>query len=68
MKALESYSYFSLSLIYVIYLTSSFGVDDVAAGGSYGLWGMLTVLWGVVLGPVIDMLGVYCHQLYAVSR
>lgn len=56
-KALESYSYFSMSLIYVIYLTDTFHVGDIAAGGSYGLWGMLTVLWGVVLGPAVDMLG-----------
>jgi hypothetical protein len=46
-----------MSLIYVVYLTDTFGVGDIAAGGSYGLWGMLTVLWGVVLGPVIDYLG-----------
>lgn len=56
-KVLESYSYFSMSLIYVVLLTDSFGVGDIAAGGSYGLWGMLTVAWGVVLGPVIDRLG-----------
>eukprot|EP00892_Ulva_mutabilis_P009087 jgi/Ulvmu1/6550/UM003_0184.1 len=57
-KVLESYSYFSMSLIYVVFLTDTFGVGDVAAGGSYGLWGMLTVAWGVVLGPVIDGLGI----------
>lgn len=57
MKVLESYSYFSMSLIYVVFLTDTFGVGDVAAGGSYGLWGMLTVAWGVLLGPVIDSLG-----------
>ena len=57
MKVLESYSYFSMSLIYVVLLTDSFGVGDIAAGGSYGLWGMLTVAWGVILGPVIDHLG-----------
>jgi hypothetical protein len=56
-KALESYSYFSMSLIYVIYLTDNFGVGDVSAGASYGIWGMLIVLWGVVLGPAIDYLG-----------
>ena len=67
MKALASYSYFSMSLIYVIYLTDTFGVGDVAAGGSYGLWGMLTVLWGVVLGPVIDLLGTNCRHLPCTS-
>jgi dipeptide/tripeptide permease len=56
-KALESYSYFSMSLIYVIYLTDNFGVGDVSAGASYGIWGMLIVLWGVMLGPAIDYLG-----------
>eukprot|EP00892_Ulva_mutabilis_P009088 jgi/Ulvmu1/6551/UM003_0185.1 len=57
-KALESYSYFSMSIIYVIFLTDTFGVGDVAAGGSYGVWGMLTVAWGVLMGPAIDYLGI----------
>lgn len=56
-KALESYSYFSMSIIYVIFLTDTFRVGDVAAGGSYGIWGMLTVAWGVMLGPAIDHFG-----------
>jgi hypothetical protein len=38
-----------MSLIYVIYLSDNFGVGDVAAGSSYGIWGMLIVVWGVVL-------------------
>ena len=57
LKALTSYAYFSLSLVYVIYLSDEFGVGDEAAGASYGIWGALIVLWGILLGPVIDMLG-----------
>lgn len=37
-------------------------VSDLASGGSYGLWGMLQVLWGVVLGPAVDMLGALASQ------
>lgn len=40
-----------------LFLSDNFGIGDVAASTSYGLWGVLLVLWGVVLGPVIDYLG-----------
>lgn len=32
-------------------------MNDVAAGTLYGLWGMLLVLYGFVLGGAIDLLG-----------
>lgn len=48
-----------MSITYVIFLTDSLGVGDVAAGGSYGMWGTLTVAWGIIIGPVIDHLGAF---------
>ncbi len=33
-------------------------MSDVAAGAAYGLWGTLSTLYGLALGPAIDVLGV----------
>lgn len=41
---LDSYSYFSFSIIFTLFLSSDFGFSDVQAGALYGLWGaMVTV-------------------------
>jgi dipeptide/tripeptide permease len=37
LKFLESYSYFALSQILVLYLHEEFGVSDVEAGMVYGM-------------------------------
>jgi dipeptide/tripeptide permease len=37
LKFLESYSYFALSQILVLYLHEEFGVDDIEAGAVYGM-------------------------------
>lgn len=38
LKFCESYNYFAISQILVIYLHEEFGLSDMAAGGAYGLW------------------------------
>lgn len=38
LKFLESYSYFALSQILVIYLHTEFHVSDIEAGMVYGMW------------------------------
>jgi hypothetical protein len=38
LKFLESYSYFALSQIFVIYLHTEFHVSDIEAGMVYGMW------------------------------
>jgi hypothetical protein len=44
LKFLDSYSYFSFSIIFTLFLSSDFGFSDVQAGTFYGLWGgMITV-------------------------
>lgn len=58
LKLMESYAYFSFSVIFTIYLTDEFGYSDVEAGIAYGLWGALTSLIGLAMGFVIDSLGV----------
>jgi MFS family permease len=56
LKMLYSYSYFSTSLNVTVYLTS-LGWSDSDAGWAYGLVGLLTSLYGLVGGFVVDRLG-----------
>lgn len=58
LKFLDSYAYFSFSVIFTIFLSDDFGMSDVAAGAAYGAWGALVTVYGLVAGPVIDNLGV----------
>jgi dipeptide/tripeptide permease len=58
LKFLESYSYFALSQILVIYLHTEFGVSDIEAGMVYGMWGAAITLWGLLVSWINDNLGV----------
>lgn len=58
LKLLESYSYFSMSLSFTVYLTREFGISDTDAGFLYGLWGMLISVFSLVGGVIVDYLGV----------
>ncbi|CAK0785525.1 hypothetical protein CVIRNUC_008735 [Coccomyxa viridis] len=69
----ESFNYFSLSLLFVLYLTQEFGVGDVEGGTLYGLWGTLLVAYGVVFSTAIDLMGVKgsliaCYIISAAGR
>ncbi|BDA46855.1 hypothetical protein COCOBI_09-3080 [Coccomyxa sp. Obi] len=57
LMVLESFNYFSTSLLFVLYLTQKFGVSDIEAGTLYGLWGTLLVANGIIFSPVIDLIG-----------
>ena len=39
LKFCESYNYFAISQILVIFLHTEFGLSDTEAGYTYGLWG-----------------------------
>jgi POT family proton-dependent oligopeptide transporter len=58
LKFCESYGYFALSQILVIYLHQEFGVSDMQAGAVYGLWGAAITFWGFVTACFNDKLGV----------
>lgn len=58
LKFIESYGYFSMSLILTIYLSREFGLTDVQAGIVYGLFGAMCSASGFVIGFVIDNIGV----------
>ena len=59
MKFCESYGYFALSQILVIYLHNEFGLSDIQAGAIYGIWGLCITFWGISLSWFNDNLGEY---------
>jgi len=59
LKFLESYAYFSMSMNFVLYLSSErFSYSDLEAGTYFGLWGVLINVYGIITGPLIDIVGV----------
>ena len=58
LKFLESYAYFALSQVLVIYLHDEFGASDFEAGTAYGMFGAAITGWGLCLSWVNDNLGV----------
>jgi len=60
LKFLQSYSYYSFSLICVMFLSSDFHYSDMQAGTIYGFWGGLVTFWGFIAGYLIDRIGVSC--------
>jgi hypothetical protein len=64
LKFLDSYSYFSFSLIFTTFLSDEFRMTDVQAGTVYGAWGALITIYGLITGTIIDRLGVaYCLRV-----
>lgn len=58
LKFLDSYAYFSFSIIFTLFLSEDFGYSDIAAGTLYGAWGALITIYGLVAGCIVDNLGV----------
>jgi Dipeptide/tripeptide permease len=58
LKFLDSFSYFTFSLVFTLFLTSDFGYSDLSAGTIYGAWGALVTLFGLLTGVIVDNLGV----------
>jgi len=60
LKFLDSYSYFSFSIIFTLFLSQDFGYSDVASGTLYGAWGAMITIYGIFVGWIVDNLGVAC--------
>jgi POT family proton-dependent oligopeptide transporter len=58
LKFLDSFSYFSFSLIFTLFLSDDFGYSDLTAGTLYGVWGALVTAFGLLTGVIVDNLGV----------
>ena len=57
-KMIEACSYMMCALTLKQYLVDNFGFSDVDAGYVYGIWGLTSTLYGLLLGIVIDKVGV----------
>lgn len=64
LKLVSSCVYFSTALVFVPYLSNEFKYDDVTAGTIYGVWGFLSSVAGLAVGPLIDRLGVRRSLLF----
>lgn len=58
LKLGDSYSYFAVSQVMVLYIHHEFGISDVEAGAAYGLWGVAITFWGLMCSVANDALGV----------
>ena len=58
LKLLDSYAYFSFSLVFTLFLSDDFNFTDVQAGAVYGAWGALITIFGLITGSIIDNWGV----------
>lgn len=58
LKCLTSYAYVAIVLNMTPFLSDELGMSDVAAGWVYGMFGLLTSVYGFLCGGVIDRLGV----------
>mmetsp|Transcript_34991 Transcript_34991/g.42228 ORF Transcript_34991/g.42228 Transcript_34991/m.42228 type:complete len:566 (-) Transcript_34991:123-1820(-) len=57
-KFLDSYSYFSVSNVFTLFLSDDFGYSDVEAGAIYGAFGAMITVYGFCIGFLVDNLGV----------
>ena len=58
LKFLDSYSYFSFSIIFTLFLSDDFGFSDIEAGTIYGAWGAMITVYGFCTGFLVDNFGV----------
>ena len=58
LKFLDSYSYFSFSIIFTLFLSDDFGYSDIEAGTIYGAWGAMITVYGFCTGFLVDNFGV----------
>jgi dipeptide/tripeptide permease len=58
LKFLESFAYFTMFMTIVSFLSEDFGYSDLQAGWIYGTVGLLISVYGILLGFVVDNLGV----------
>ena len=57
-KFLESFAYMLSALTLRSYLEDNWGFGDMQAGVLYGIWGVMTSIFGILLSPLVDSVGV----------
>ena len=58
LKFLESFAYFSFCMVFTLFLSEDFGFSDIASGTIYGSWGALVTVYGILIGFLVDNMGV----------
>ena len=58
LKLLTSYGYFSVLAVLVLYLSQEHAFTDQESATLYGMCGLVTALFGIIAGPLIDRLGI----------
>lgn len=57
-KVLEGFAYFSMTIVLMLWLRSELGLSFEKAGWVYGLWGTLIGIYSMLIGALIDRIGV----------
>ena len=73
LSSFAAFTYNTVANVMTVFATAEYGFTDLEAGEIYGSWGLMTSVWAMSLGPVIDVLGcrkagILGFTIYAVAR
>ncbi len=57
-KLFEYAAYGAMNLTFVLFLSSDCGMGDIAAGSYIGTWSMILTVTTILVGPVVDAIGI----------
>jgi hypothetical protein len=57
LESVEAFGYFTLNNVFTLHLTNELGYTDLEAGALFGARGSITVIYAILVGPLIDYLG-----------
>ena len=68
-----AFTYNTMANVMTVFASAEYGFSDIEVGDIYGNWGLMSSLWAMLLGPLIDVLGVrksavVGFTIYAVAR
>jgi hypothetical protein len=68
-----AFTYNTMANIMTVFASAEYGYDDIETAEIYGTWGLMSALWAMLLGPLIDVIGVRMSgvigfSVYAVAR
>ncbi len=68
-----AFTYNTMANIMTVFASAEYGFSDIETAEIYGTWGLMSALWAMLLGPLIDVIGVRLSgvigfSIYAVAR
>ena len=68
-----AFTYNTMANIMTVFASAEYGFSDIETAEIYGAWGLMSALWAMLLGPLIDVIGVRLSgvigfSIYAVAR